>query len=285
MSNPISRLRSRATSKEPESTDLPPFLALLSFDCRITIYKFLVRHKLNLDCHNPTPLHLAGLVCSCTFLRDEIEYWFGLKSNHGWLTKVSSTKLGIFAPETTVFHFNFNHRFEWTRKSFHPRKRQVVDPTKLISQIKQSFGVENIRNLVVHNEALVSPIFGNLYQLAALVKGLKQLSSIEFIFHTQTLTRDQDVLWKDLWDMWKWFWGASPFCHPKQCCSCCALPEVKWAVYSKEGDFLDAAVAPFWDRMPRSDFQPRFTWAMYQENPHFDDYDVAFALPGWRLMY
>jgi hypothetical protein len=275
----LSRLRPRVTPKKSNSNDLGPFVTRLNFDCRSIIYGLLVSQELHIECYNPKPSHLAGLASTCVFLKDEIEHWYQLKSNQAWLTTMPSAKLGIFAPEKTTFHFDLNYRYTNLSSFIQRLNQQTVNRNKFIRRIQQAPEFENIRHLVIHSKPFFQEYPYKLGVTGSFLKALKRLSSIEFVLHVNN-SWVRESLCCDLWDMWRVFWGASSFCHPKECCSCCVLPELKWAVYYKGDKY--SGEAPFWNCGPLcSSSGFGFKWTMYQTMPHFDEYQFLGDSPEY----
>jgi hypothetical protein len=279
MKSPLSLIRSRHLSK---SKPLPPFLTLLDFDCRVLIYKTLLASEYHFYFNNPTPGLLDGLLRSCKFLRDEIKQWYRLNRKQNWLTTIPSLGLGIFAPDATIFHLDFDYRTRGNLNLLQRHRRRAVQKAH-IHEFRPAVEVElyKIEHLVIHRDTL--PKYPKLSveksEVNKVLSAMKNLKSVEFAIRVQESRRSLHSMSCELWELWTMFWADGPFCHPKNCCSCCSLPVIKWTAHSPTLSY--SGEAPFWGYVPcHFCLWPRFSWGIYNARPRLDEHVEHFHPRG-----
>jgi hypothetical protein len=268
MKSPLSLIRRRRPS---ESKPLPPFLTLLDFDCRVLIYKALVTSEYHFYFNNPTPGTLDELLRSCKFIRDEIKQWYLLNRKQSWLTAIPSLGLGIFAPSATVFHLDFDYRSRGDLNLFQRHRRRALQKAhthefKLVVE-EQLYKIEH---LVIRRDTL--PKYPKLSvekgEVGKVLRGMKNLKSAEFAVRRQESKRSLHSMSCELWELWSLFWAGGAFCHPKNCCSCCSLPDIKWSVQSQTLSLSGEAL--LWDHCNFCQW-PKFSWVIYNHHPDLDE--------------
>lgn len=265
----------------PKSQVHSHFLDRLGFDCRAIIYKIIVSQELHISLHDPEHGPLSGLAQSCTFLRHEIEQWYSLHQSQNWLTKMQPFKLGIFAPESTFFHLFFDYRPLW-EENLSPRQRHEARWRWAQSQerINQTLELEKIQHLVLHRDSLRGAFAFGGNGMKRIFQHLTNLKSIEFVIHGH-VSEEKQFFCCRLWELWVMFCSGEAFCHPKDACSCCSLPEMKWTV-QWEGEVY-SGFAPNWYGLARKpcDWLGRsYVWTVSNKCP---DIKGNFVRPGHQL--